>query len=98
MHVSKFMARHIPVIPEDNNVVEYSSGGMFLVDLKRRARAVAGLRGVANADTMPLDLNALQHAERKIVDGYKGKFSVDEHIVAEHAVFVADESCYWNRK
>lgn len=98
MHVSKFMSRHIPVIPEDLNVVEYVSGGMLLVDLKRRARAVAGLRGVSNADTLPLDLNALQHAGRKIVEGYKGKFSVDEHIVAEYAVHIANESCYWNFK
>lgn len=98
MHVTKFMSRHVPTIPEDLNIVEYPSAGMFLVDLKRRARAVAGLRGVTNADTMSLDLNALQHAERKIVDGYKGKFSVDEHIIAEYAIHVANESCYWNFK
>lgn len=98
MHVSKFMARHIPVIPEDLNVVEYPSVGMMLVDLKRRARAVAGFRGVTNADVLPIDLNALQHAERMIADGYKGKFTVMEHIVAEYAVHIANESCYWNFK
>lgn len=96
MHVSKFMGHHIPVIPEDLNVVEYSSAGMMLVDLKRRARAVAGFRGVVNAGTLQLDQNALQHAERKIVDGYRGKFTVMEHIVAEYAVHVANESMYWN--
>lgn len=98
MLVTKFMSRHVPDIPEDLNIVEYSSAGMMEVDLKRRARAVAGLRGVPDADTLPLDRNALQHANRMIIGSYGGKFAVMEHIVAEYAVHIANESCYWNSK
>ena len=95
MFVSNFGTRHVPVIPEDNNVVTYESPGMFKIDLIRRARCVMGLHGVSNWETTPLNGNSIQHAERMIVGMHKGEFSIMEHIVAEYARHVASETVYW---
>ena len=95
MYVRQGFAKPVPKIPEDTNILFYKNGKYLELDLIRRARAVLGLRGVSTAATTALDGNAVRHGLRQIVGGFEGTFNVDEHVVAEYAVHIANESAYW---
>lgn len=95
MYVSKGFSRHVAVVPEDNNVTEFSSVEDFKQKLIHRARCVMGFRGVRGWETTPVNGNAVQHGVRMVCSGHVGAFAVDEHIVAEYARHVADETIYW---
>lgn len=80
-------------IPEDRNLRYYESAGMFLIDLRRRALAIMALRG---STTTRVNLNAFQHCERMVLGGHTGSLNILESTIARHAVFIADESQYWD--
>jgi hypothetical protein len=94
MHVSGFYL-HEPKAKEDFNVVEFSSVEALEKSLIHRARCIMGFRGIRSWETEHINLNALQHAVRMVAQEYRGCFSVVEHIVAEYARHVADETIYW---
>lgn len=81
------------IVPEDRNLCYYESAGMFLVDLRRRALAVLALRGNT---TTRVNHNAFQHCERMVLGGHTGSLNILEATIARHAVFIADESQYWD--
>jgi hypothetical protein len=94
MHVSGFYI-HESKAKEDFNVVEFSSLEALEKALIHRARCIMGFRGIRGWETEPINLNAVQHGVRMIAQGYREAFSVVEHIVAEYARHVADETIYW---
>lgn len=95
MYVRQGFAQPVAVIPEDNNVCYFGSSGLLAHDLMRRARCVLGFRGGSRNPNGQLNGSALQHAVRVIAGSHQGDFNVDEHIVAQHAVHIANETEYW---
>jgi len=91
-----FTQYETPQCREDRNTVVFLKREDLRKNLVRRSRAVLGFRGVKTNETILLDGNALQHAERVLWRSASAdSVELSEIKLAELAKHIASETQYW---